>query len=194
MDVNSFAVTCVFVGFIIGTLPDLWKDAGARERNSLSYISMIIGFVALCALLLFFKNGNGVNLKPDFIGFFLCGIMWGLSFIVPGLSSSTLIIFFGLYQDMLEGISKISFSVVIPLGIGMLLCVLTLSRVVNNFLKHHHSVAMHAIIGIVASSMTMVIPPEVFSLSMNLLMGLLYICLGGLTSYFAGKICNNLVK
>ena len=52
--------------------------------------------------------------------------MWGLSFVVPGLSSSTLQIFFGLYQPMLDGISSLSMPVLLPLAAGVALCLLLL--------------------------------------------------------------------
>ena len=157
MGMNSNAVTCAFVGFILGTLPDLWRDAGAKGRKGSSIVAMIIGFLALLSLLLLFRHASGIEIAPGFPGYLFCGIMWGLSFVVPGLSSSTLLIFFGLYEPMLAGISSLSMSVLIPLAIGVALCLLLLPRLVNAAFARWHSVLSHALIGIVVASMVMVI-------------------------------------
>ena len=35
LEKNSVLMTCAFIGFIFGTFPELWRDAGAEEeRNS----------------------------------------------------------------------------------------------------------------------------------------------------------------
>ena len=31
LDMNSQMVTCAFMGFIIGTIPELWRNAGEKE-------------------------------------------------------------------------------------------------------------------------------------------------------------------
>lgn len=192
MEINSTVVTCVFIGFIIGTLPELWKDASKHKRDKFSILSMIIGFFALTAILLFLRKSTSINISPDFAGYILCGILWGLSFIVPGLSSSTLIMFFGLYQPMLDGISGFNFSVLIPLGIGVLLCVLILSRAVNFAFKMAHSKVSHAIIGIVVASMLMVVPAEMFNTAITFVSALLCIISGAAVSYLAGYFSSKL--
>src|SRR5699024_11628269 len=66
-----------------------------------------------------FRSGD--NIKPNFGWYVFCGCMWGLSMIVPGLSSSSVLLFMGLYQTMAAGIAKLDMAVCIPLGIGFLL-------------------------------------------------------------------------
>lgn len=51
MDLSSELVICAFVGFIIGTFPELWEDAGVKGRNTNSYISMAVGFAVMLMLL-----------------------------------------------------------------------------------------------------------------------------------------------
>ena len=34
-------VTCAFIGFIIGTFPDLWNEAGKKGRNKTSYTALV---------------------------------------------------------------------------------------------------------------------------------------------------------
>lgn len=192
MEKNEGAVVCAFIGFILGTVPELWHDAGKKGRKASSYISMAAGFAILLAILLILKNSASVNLSADVWGFLLCGVLWGLSFVVPGLSSSTLIIFFGLYQQMLDGISKLSLGVVIPLAIGAAACLLILPRGVNAAFGKWYSQLSHAIIGVVLASTITVIPAGAFVSVKSTLISLAYIIIGAIVSYLLSRLCAKL--
>lgn len=190
MDLSSELVICAFVGFIIGTFPELWQDAGVKGRNTKSYISMAVGFAAMLTLLFLFESHAQVQVKADVFGFFLCGILWGLSFIVPGLSSSTLLLFFGLYQPMLDGISVLKLGVIIPLAIGIVVCVMLLSKAVKVAYKKYYGIISHAIIGVVAATTVMIFPDwNTFGIGQ-------FICIvcGALVSYAFTRICARLKK
>lgn len=193
LEKDSTAMICAFIGFIIGTIPDLWHDAGKQGRKNSSYISMAVGFAVLLAILLSVKNASGITVNPDIWGFLICGVLWGLSFVVPGLSSSTLIIFIGLYQPMLDGISSLSMKVLIPLAIGAGACLLALPRVVNMAFDKWYSQLSHAIIGIVIASTVTIIPTEMFASTKSILLGVMYIVIGAVVSFFLTKLCNRLV-
>jgi putative membrane protein len=119
--------------------------------------------------------------------------MWALSFIVPGLSSSTLLVFFGLYEPMLVGISKFSGSVILPLAIGTLLCLILVSRAVKAIYERWHSQVSHTIIGVVLASMIMVIPFESLNSPASIAIGLVSVICGAAASLLVGKVCNNLI-
>ena len=193
LEKDSTAMICAFIGFIIGTIPDLWHDAGKQGRKNSSYISMAVGFAVLLAILLSVKNASGITINPDIWGFLICGVLWGLSFVVPGLSSSTLIIFIGLYQPMLDGISSLSMKVLIPLAIGAGACLLALPRVVNMAFDKWYSQLSHAIIGIVIASTVTIVPTEMFASTKSILRGVMYIVIGAVVSFFLTKLCNRLV-
>jgi len=191
MEKNALLVTCAFIGFILGTLPDLWGDAGKEGRTKGSYISLAVCFAAMIAVLAILKTSTTVTIQPGIWGFLFCGIAWGLSFIVPGLSSSTLLLFFGLYQPMLEGISKLDFSVLIPMGIGMLVCVLLLTKLVNKAYEKHYSIVSHGVLGILAATAVMIIPFKEF-VGMNILWSIVCIVGGFAVSYMFTRICNKI--
>ena len=89
LSLNEGVVLCVFVGLIIGTLPDIWKESGEEGRNKFSIISLVVSFLAITAIFYVFKNVLALTIQPNFVGWLICGLLWGLSFIVPGFSSST---------------------------------------------------------------------------------------------------------
>ena len=131
LNLNEAVVLCVFVGLIAGTLPDIWKDAGKQGRGKSSLIALVVSFVAISTVFYLFKNIWHLTVQPGIIGWLICGLLWGLSFIIPGFSSSTLLLFFGIYEQMSEGISHLDFNVLIPLGCAMLATLLLFSRLMK---------------------------------------------------------------
>ena len=192
---NENVVVCVFVGFVLGTVPDLWQTAGAKRRKASSYISMAIAFAALLGVMSLIKaqtSQSAALLDANFIGFIICGILWGLSFIVPGMSSSTLIIFLGLYQKMNEGIANLDFAVLIPIALGAGGSLLIMSHPINWLFKRYNSVVSHAIIGFVLASTAMIVPFAFFNSLSSIIIAIICIICGALTSYALGVVCNKL--
>ncbi len=179
---NASVVCCAFSGFIAGTLPSLWQDAGSYGRSRGNILAGIASFVLLLAI--FFLLGQGtVCMQKSFGSFVLCGVLWGLSLIVPGLSSSSLLLFFGLYEPMLAGIGSLDFGVIVPLGIGMSACILLLAKAVEQLYARHYAFASHAILGIVCATAVSIVPFE----ALNVWCVLAVIC-GALLSWSTGKV------
>lgn len=164
LEKNTALVTCAFIGFIVGTFPDLWKDAGTEGRTKRSIFSLGTCFLLMLGILAVLKTKLSITVAPGVGGYLLCGLLWGLSFIVPGLSSSSLLLFFGLYQPMLEGISSLDIGVLIPMGIGMAACLLLLSKAMGFAYKNHYATVSHGVLGIVAATAVMLLPYQVESL------------------------------
>ena len=193
LEQNTALITCVFIGFIIGTFPELWQDAGRQGRTKRGIFALILGLIGMAVLLGVLKTAASITVLPGPGGFLLCGVLWGLSFIVPGLSSSSLLLFFGLYQPMLAGIASFDLAVLFPLGIGMALCVLLLSRIVERTYQKHFSIVSHGILGIVAATALMILPKWDGSIQM-LVTNLLAILSGCAVSYVFSRLCKNVHK
>lgn len=191
LEKNTTLMTCVFIGFILGTFPELWRDAGAEGRGRSSYASLLLCFAVMLGILALLKMKLSLTVAPGILGYLLCGLLWGLSFIVPGLSSSSLLLFFGLYQPMLAGISSFDFGVLIPMAIGMAACILLLSRAVGYAYKKQYSIVSHGVLGIVAATAVMILPLQVGSLGAWLL-NILFILGGAAVSFGLSFVCDRL--
>lgn len=189
---DTAIVTCAFIGLILGTAPELWKDAGAQGRGKGSVLSLLLGFSAMLLVLVLLKTQLSLTVAPGTAGYLLCGVLWGLSFIVPGLSSSSLLLLFGLYQPMLKGISELDFRVLLPMGIGLAVCVLLLSKVVGAAYKKHFSAMSHGVLGIVLATAVMILPPCESVTDAGLYA--LVIVGGAAASFLFTKACNRAKK
>lgn len=191
LSLNEAVVLCVFVGLIAGTLPDIWRDAGKQGRGKGSYIGLAVSFVSISAVFFVFKNIWHITIAPNTVGWLICGLLWGLSFIIPGFSSSTLLLFFGIYEPMSHGISTLDFGVLIPLGIAMLATLLLFSRLMRLVFDKYFSVVSHCVIGFVVATTLMILPS--FNVEWyNILIYIGCILAGGVASFFFSKLCNKI--
>lgn len=148
-----------FVGAIIGTMPQLWQEAGSQGRSAKDYTLLMASFIFG---LLILNLGNQLmdgQVAPSFAAWMLCGGLIALGVLVPGLSPSNFILYMGLYQDMADGFKSLDLTVIIPIGIGGLLTVLILAKIIEYIFKKFYSGFFHFIIGIVAASTIMIIVP-----------------------------------
>lgn len=191
LGLNEAVVLCVFVGLIAGTLPDIWRDAGKNGRGKGSYIGLAVSFVSISAVFFVFKNIWQLTIAPNTVGWLICGVLWGLSFIIPGFSSSTLLLFFGIYEPMSQGISTLDLGVLVPLGIAMLATLLLFSRLMRFVFDKFYSVVSHCVIGFVVATTLMILPS--FRVEWyNILIYLGCIIAGGVASFFFSKLCNKI--
>jgi len=99
-----------------------------------------------------------VQIAANFVSYLFCGFCLALSIIAPGMSFSTLLMPLGLYQPFVEGIGNLDFSVLVPAGIGAVLTVLLLVKLINWLMDNHYSVMFHSIVGIVIAATLVIIP------------------------------------
>ena len=179
--------TCLFIGLILGTIPSLWAEAGAQGRGNGSYLSCAASFLALSAILLYAQYGAFYTMQANFFGFLFCGLLWGLSLIVPGMTSSSILMAVGLFTPMAEGFARLDMAVILPWLLGMALIVMTLARVVNWCFHTHYPLFYHAVFGIVLAS-TLTIVPLHYDGVRDVLTCLLAAALGAFAAYFSAKI------
>lgn len=191
IDRNAMVVYCVFAGLVLGTVPELFSDAGKKGRGKGAYISMGVCFTALLALLIWLRFGIEFSVAPSVVGYLVCGVLWGLSFIVPGLSSSNIIMFMGLYEPMMEGIKMLNMAVILPMGITMLATLLLLSQVMKRVLDRFYSVVLHGVIGTVLATSIMIVPSFEPSVP-NVLIAAVSIVGGAALSFLFTRLCGKL--
>jgi len=192
LGLNEGVVLCVFVGLIFGTIPDIWKDAGEHGRNKYSFISLGLAFVLIAAVFYVLKNVWVITIEPGIAAWLLCGLLWGLGFIVPGLSSSTLIMFFGLYDEMSAGISRLDLTVIIPLGITIVATFLLLSKVMKLIFNKFYTVVSHCVLGFVMATTIMILPFHEFTSVKNIIIFAVSIAGGAVASFFFTKLCDRI--
>ncbi len=148
----------LFIGLIAGTMPGLWRDAGAKGREKKHLLSGAIAFVIAFNLLMFLNVSDGTAVEPNVFIWALCGVLWAMGFMVPGMSPSALFIFLSVYEPMSAGIAAFDWSVILPMGATLILTVVALSRGVTKLFDRKYSYAMHISLGVAAASAVSILP------------------------------------
>ncbi|MFP9045268.1 undecaprenyl phosphate translocase family protein, partial [Enterococcus faecalis] len=71
------------------------------------------------------------QVDQNFGTWLIAGGLIGLGMIVPGLSPSNFLVYMGLYKAMADGFKEVRLEVIVPIGIGGILCVLGLSKIMD---------------------------------------------------------------
>lgn len=153
-------VVWFFIGAIVGTAPSLWREAGKHGRSQKDYTVLVVSFVTGIIILGFGRQLFSGNVDANFFSWMICGALIALGVLIPGMSPSNFILYMGLYEAMADGFKTFDLAVIIPIGIGGLITVLLLAKVIEKIFETHYSVFFHFIVGIVLASTLMIIPTK----------------------------------
>ena len=179
--------TWLFIGFISGTFPSLLKTSGKEGRKPWHGALLVVMAALTVFAMRTLENSSFSQLTPSFTNWLLSGFLMGLGAVVPGMSPSNFLIYFGLYDKMAAGISRLDFGVIIPILIGGVLCVLIFARLVSLLFKKHYAVMYHLILGIVVGSTIAIIPRGVTGVGVIAVCALLFV-VGAVISYLLAKL------
>ena len=166
----------LFFGLICGTLPELFHSTEQDDRNR-SWAPLVLSLSLAYLFFHLLENGVTAQMEASFLGFFFCGILWGLSMILPGFSSSSILICLGLYEPMTAGIAALDPAVLIPMLTGIALAALSLARLVHMLFQHHRAVMSRIVLGFVIASALKIVPHS-FASPLALISSLLCFAVG----------------
>lgn len=155
-----------FVGCIVGTVPALCKEAGKKGRQSGDIILMIVTLIVAYFFLLYGSQLFDGQVEQNTVTWIIAGGLIGLGMIVPGLSPSNFLVYMGLYKAMADGFKEARLDVILPIGLGAVVCVLTLSKLFDFIFSKAYSKLFHFILGVVFASTVMIVPTDYTNLSL----------------------------
>ena len=192
ISLSNTITTWLFIGLIVGTIPTLFREAGKEGRSTASWVSLILCALAIFAGLFYISRIVEITLVPNFWWYNFCGVLWGMSIIIPGMTSSSIMMALGLYQPMLDGLARLDLLVLSACLPGMILTIILLARLISWFMRTHYSIAFHGILGIVLAS-TLVIIPSDYAAGEGLLSALC--CIGGfLLAFLLARLDQNIKR
>lgn len=192
--------TLFFVGLIVGGVPLIYKKVANEKKSKGNIIAFIITFL-LIIFLTFTKNGlgdvslNEINIGMTFI-LFLVGVITAATMVVPGISGSFVLMLLGFYKPILNTVSSITnlellsnnMSILIPFGIGVLIGIILIAKLIEFLLKKYEIITYYAILGFIISSILVLII-GVFDNKfgvIELIIGLVLFIVGNIVGYKLG--------
>lgn len=160
METASDEVLFLFFGLVGGSLPSVIKEANTQGFR-LRYIWATV--IALTAVLALDFWGSLVAAADNTAAWdmghgIFYGMILALGTIVPGISSSFLLIYLGAYQGYLNAIAAVDFAVLGPMALGFMIAALPLIKMVEIFFRRYHGASYYAVLGFLIGSMVIVFP------------------------------------
>ncbi|MBZ2175498.1 DUF368 domain-containing protein [Schnuerera sp. xch1] len=180
----NIEIRYLFIGLMLGTFPSLFKTA---NKNGFKKKYMIPFIIALSITVMFTLSENNIidiipNGEPGTIQLILYGIIIGFGTIIPGVSSSVILMYIGAYDFVLEAISTIDLLLLIPMGIGFGICFLLLAKVISTLFDKLYGFTYYAVLGFVLGSIIPIYPG--FILNFKYFIGVLIMIVGFYLSFY----------
>lgn len=146
-------VWAFFFGLILASI---WLVGKTVKRwRAAPIVSLLIGLGIAIAIALITPAAE--NDHPLYL--VLCGAIAMASMIIPGISGSFVLLLMGNYKlIMIESITSLNLRVLIPVGIGAVLGLITLSHLLSWIFKRYHDAAVALMTGFVAGSLLTIWP------------------------------------
>lgn len=151
----------IFIGLILGSIPSLFKEVNKNYKFELKYllftlISFILGIISV--YLESIISNNIVSENINFLYLLFSGFLMSIGVIVPGVSSTVILMLMGVYGSYISSISSLYFPILIPLGIGLLLGSIIFMKVTSFLLKRFYIQTFYTIIGFTLGSIFVLFP------------------------------------
>lgn len=167
-----------FVGLIIGGVPTVVRKIYKRD-----FFIVIVSFVFFFLI----SIGNSANVYVvtntffDYVMFFLSGIIEAIGTVVPGISSTALLMIVGTYNDVINAIGNLdNFRILIPFVIGLLFGLIMIVKIVYVLLSKCENKVYAFSLGVLLSSIILLII-RTFKYSVSfiyLVIGIIFMIIG----------------
>ena len=152
----------MFIGLIIGSVPELFKKANSKKGFKLSYlIYFILSFSVGVLLVLLEKklNFSENNISQfSFAYLLISGFFMSAGVIIPGVSSTLILILMGVYDAYLLSVSSLYIPFLLPLGIGLIIGSFICMKLIKFLLDNYYSQTFYCIIGFTLGSIFVLYP------------------------------------
>ena len=158
----------IFIGLILGSIPSLFKEVNKNYKFKLKYLLFTLISFILGILSVFLESNISTNIASvnfNFLYLLLSGFLMSIGVIVPGVSSTVILMLMGVYSSYISSISSLYFPILIPLGIGLILGSIIFMKITNFLLKKFYIQTFYTIIGFTLGSIFVLFPNIQFDLN-----------------------------
>lgn len=165
-------------GLILAGIPILIKDINKKQEFKVQYLfytifAFLIGIISVfLERNVFFSESNNFS----FIYLVISGFAMSIGIIVPGVSSTIILMLLGVYPIYLTSVSSFYLPILIPMSIGVILGSLIFMRLTRFLLDKFYAKTFYSIIGFTIGSI-FVFAPKINS-CIEIIISILGIILG----------------
>lgn len=169
----------IFIGLILGSIPALIKKACKKQTFKLHYLLYLIISFSIGVILVFLENKLNIytsQTEYSYLYIIISGFLMSAGVIIPGISSTLILMLLGIYDAYLISISSLYIPFLLPLafglGIGSIICMKLIKFLLDNFYVQ----TFFCIIGFTIGSIFVLFPG--FSLTSEYILGIFCLITG----------------
>lgn len=180
-----------FLGLILGVLPYLFHKADVKSNFQSKHVVLLIIGVIVVGSMVFFNAGEGSVIEnktmSTYVLLFFSGFIASSAMILPGISGSFMLLIIGVYKTVLVGVSNFQLDVIAVTGVGIVIGIVVMSKIINFFLNNYYTGTFAIIIGSVIGSIFVVFPGWPVSTAL-ILLSVVTFAVGLAVAYILGKV------
>ncbi len=164
LEMFPFQVSFFFLGAVIGGIPALYKKTKESPINITSGIFFLLGLIIVISIG-FLPTGN-LDLSSGsgfthYLMILVTGIIIALALILPGISTSHMLLVLGMYDSMLKAITEFDIVYIGILGISTVIGIFLITKPIEWTMNQFTHPTYCMIIGFVLGSTTEIIRDKI---------------------------------
>ena len=159
-------VSFTFIGLVLGSIPALLKQAEKKEKFKFRYIIYLLGSLCIGVLMVILEKNMIISSSEEFSFTYLifAGICMSIGVIIPGVSSTVILMLLGVYSVYLSSVAQMYFPILIPIGIGLCIGSIICMKLIKFLLDNYYIQTFYSIIGFTIGSVFVLYPGFSFNL------------------------------
>ena len=162
-----YAVSSVFLGFIIAAIPIIYLEEKDAYQGHPGYLVFSLIGCAVVVGITFLNptEGAGTSVAASDLSIglaiytFVCAMVAISAMVLPGISGSTLLLIFGLYIPIISAVKEVLtlnfeyLPILVIFAAGIVVGALLFIRLLNHFLQKFRSQTLYTIMGLMIGSL-----------------------------------------
>lgn len=154
---NKLAKIC-FAVLILSSIPSIIKKCDIKKIRLKHVLACLLTF-SFSIYLVSLENFGIINniSSYSFASFVIAGLAMSAGVVVPGVSSTIILMLLGKYDVYLSAVASLDLSVLFPMGIGLSIGSIVLLYLIKYLLNRFKDITYFAIIGFILGSLPILI-------------------------------------
>ena len=161
METYPIPTSYFFLGAVAGSIPIMFRQGNIAAVSPKTFVYILIGagiVTAFAQLPMDSLHGQAENAVLRTALWFVTGFVASIALILPGISVSYLLYLLGIYDQILLAIGSLAFSLLVPLGSGVIVGILATTKLLEKAMNRHPEPTYLIILGFVLGSMWELFP------------------------------------
>ena len=155
--VYPFQTNFIFILLILSSIPELIKKAVSKQPFKYQYLIYLLLSFGFGLFLVYMENKLNTSVSSlhefSFTFLIISGFLMSAGVIIPGVSSTLILMLLGVYDAYLLSISSLYIPFLFPLIIGLVVGSLIWMKIIKYLLDKHYTSSLFCIIGFTLGSL-----------------------------------------